>query len=409
MLVSEVTKMELPRIVIGQPVRGHDLWDREREIEEIWKALETSSVLLSAPRRFGKTSIMLALADHPRENWQAHYLDVEWIKGPEDFVAEIMATLLGESKSRKLLEGVKRVAGDAIKLIEEVGLAEFKIGLRESLERDWQDKGKALIKLLKEVEQRTILIVDELPLLVSKIARQRDDGQAEDFLFWLRGLRHIPDLQDKVRWVIGGSIGMEKVLQRVGAGTKTVNDLYTLRVQEFSAEAAEDFLKALLEKEAGIKKLPSQLLGEFLLVAGVPIPYFLQILVRESLNEMERRREKSLSEKIIEQAYRDGVLACYNRTYFEHYHERIDGYYGPELAEVARRFLSALAKQGRLSRKEFWDIYMQETEGKGQEENFSYLLSDLENDFYIVLDPKNERYTFATKVLRDWWLRYHAV
>ena len=408
--VSEVMGMELPRIVLGPPVRGHDLWNREEEIEELWRALETSSVLLSAPRRFGKTSVMLALADRPKAGWQVHYLDVEWIKGPEDFVAEVMAVLLEHERhrSKDLLQKVRRIIGEALERVEEVEVAKFKLALRKRLQEEWQDTGKALINLLREVEQRTIFIADELPLLVLRIASKKNPAQAGEFLHWLRGLRQIPELQDRIRWVFGGSIGIEKVLQRVGAGTKVINDLYVLRLREFSGETAKEFIKALLRKELGAKKLSPQLLEAFLRIVGPPIPYFIQILVRESLNEMERRGEKRLSEDIIEVAYRDGVLACYNRTYFEHYYERIEEYYDQELAEIAKTFLSKLARMGSLSKKELWDLYMHKTQGKGSEDDFSYLLSDLENDFYIVRDPANERYRFATKVLQDWWLRYHA-
>ena len=399
--------MQLPRIVLGPPVRGHDLWDREREIEELWKALETSSVLLSAPRRFGKTSVMLALADRPKEDWQVHYLDVEWIRGPEDFIAEIMATLLKEAGREGLLQKVKKILGEALDRVEALEIAKFKLALREGLHKDWQDKGRALINLLREEERKTILIVDELPLLVLKIARN-GNAQAEEFLNWLRGVRHIPELHEDVRWVFGGSIGIEKVLQRVGAGTKVINDLSVLRVREFSEETAKKFIKALLQKEAGIRKPSPQLLEIFLQIVGPPIPYFLQILVRESLNEMERTGEKRLSEEIIEVAYQEGVLACYNRTYFEHYYERIEDYYDERLAEIAKALLSQLAQAGSLSRKELWDLYMKGTEGGGNEEEFSYLLSDLENDFYTVHDAANGRCRFATKVLQDWWLRHHS-
>ena len=130
--------------------------------------------------------------------------------------------------------------------------------------------------------------------------------------------------------------------------------------------------------------------------------------MRESLTEKERRGEKKLSEGIIEAAYQNGVLACYNRTYFEHYYERIEDYYEQELAEIAKALLSELAQIGRLSKKELWDLFMQKTQGKGNEDDFSYLLSDLENDFYIVHDATDDRYRFATKVLQDWWLRYHT-
>lgn len=401
--------MELPRLVIGQTVRGRDLWDREKEINNIWKALETGSVMLTAPRRFGKTSIMLNLVDKPKENWEAFYLDVEWVRGPEDFVAEIMTALLDKYRTSEFLANVKKIAGKAVDRIEEIEVAKFKIALRDSLKEDWQDQGKALIKLLKGTDGKNILIVDELPLLVLRICKNKSKSQAEDFLFWLRGLRHIPELQDKVRWVIGGSIGMEKVLGQVGAGTKAINDLNSIRIGEFSDKDAKNFIKALIKKETGIQEISPSLLEKYLQILGPPIPYFIQILVRESINEMENRKQKNLSPEIIEEAYNEEVLAAYNRTYFEHYYERIKEYFDEGTADIAKNFLTVLSRQDYLSRKELWNIYKQETKGKGKEEAFNYLLAELENDFYITFDSKKEKYTFATKILKDWWRKYHAI
>ena len=55
----------LPRLTLGPPAKGDDFFDREEVIQEIWNILERSSILLAAPRKFGKTSIMLKLRDEP--------------------------------------------------------------------------------------------------------------------------------------------------------------------------------------------------------------------------------------------------------------------------------------------------------------------------------------------------------
>lgn len=46
------------RNCVGQPVRGDDFFDREEEQRRIWARLETNNLLLLAPRRVGKTSLM---------------------------------------------------------------------------------------------------------------------------------------------------------------------------------------------------------------------------------------------------------------------------------------------------------------------------------------------------------------
>lgn len=397
--------MEKVRIVIGSPVRGREFWNRERELKQVWKALETSSVLLTAPRRFGKTSLMQHLVDHPQNGWQAFYFDAEGLKQPECFVAELTIILLREQKFRHLLDKAKKIIGNLSERVDEVSFGEFKISIQKQLASDWQEKGRELIELSKELKLKTIFIIDELPLLIGNIAKEQGEKSARELLSWLRSLRQMPDLRHKVRWVTGGSIGIEKVLQRVGAGTKEINDLERIHVREFTQDLAREFIKALLNSE-GISPVSDRILRKFLSVVGIPIPYFIQILVRESLNEMVHSGKNRLSEKMIEQAYENGVLASYNRTYFEHYYERLQNYYSPDIASVAKALLTEIAKRETLAKTELWTQFKVQTQGRGDEDTFSYLISDLENDFYLVRE--GDQFRFATKVLRDWWLRYHA-
>jgi hypothetical protein len=36
-------------------------------------------------------------------------------------------------------------------------------------------------------------------------------------------------------------------------------------------------------------------------------------------------------------------------------------------------------------------------------------MTDLENDFYIRFDADAHQYEFASKLLRDWWLRHYGL
>ena len=49
--------------LIGKPAKGEDFFDRERETRRLWDRLDTDNVLLLAPRRVGKTSLMYRLRD----------------------------------------------------------------------------------------------------------------------------------------------------------------------------------------------------------------------------------------------------------------------------------------------------------------------------------------------------------
>ena len=57
------------RLTQGQPVKGNDFYDRKEVINEIWNEIDQSSILLVAPRKFGKTSIMFHLRDNPEREF----------------------------------------------------------------------------------------------------------------------------------------------------------------------------------------------------------------------------------------------------------------------------------------------------------------------------------------------------
>ncbi|MCI2429745.1 hypothetical protein LM602_03415 [Candidatus Acetothermia bacterium] len=393
--------------VIGPTARGVEFWDREREIGQIWKALETSSILLTAPRRFGKTSLMLRLMDQPQDGWWAFFFEVEAVDRPEAFITEIIRTLLRDQRLDRWARQSKKFFGKLANRIEEIELAGTRVSLREQPAPHWQETGRELIERLRGLETKIILIIDEFPLMLERI-HKKDNLAAHELLSWLRSLRQNPDLHEKIRWVMGGSIGIEHVLRRIGAGIKEINDLERIHVREFSQDSAREFIQALL-RSAGVQRISREILDKFLEVIDIPIPYFIQILVCESLNEMKLQNKRTLSKEMIEQAYENGLLDLYGRRYFEHYYKRLRDYYDPEMADTAKALLTEIARRGSLTKRELWTKFQAHMKGQGDADTFSHLLSDLENDFYLVGDHGRQRFRFATKVLRDWWLRHHAL
>ena len=53
---------------IGQVVEPEDLFFRQEFIIELWEKLKTQHVILTAPRRTGKTSVMTDLFKNPNDN-----------------------------------------------------------------------------------------------------------------------------------------------------------------------------------------------------------------------------------------------------------------------------------------------------------------------------------------------------
>ena len=95
------------RNIIGQAVVGDDLYGRDYELARLWEHFDQGEhVLMLAPRRVGKTSLMLELHRAPRENWHVINADLEGGDGPEDCVAAMIAALAADSRYRTGFESI---------------------------------------------------------------------------------------------------------------------------------------------------------------------------------------------------------------------------------------------------------------------------------------------------------------
>ncbi len=79
---------------VGSPAIGEDFIDREKDVEHILSALKKDSVLLIAPRRFGKTSIMKRVEKELLDRDEiCVFLEVEDVYSPQRFLSEIVMAL----------------------------------------------------------------------------------------------------------------------------------------------------------------------------------------------------------------------------------------------------------------------------------------------------------------------------
>ena len=78
-------------IVAGNIVKGEDLYGRKRELQLLWKTIEKDSLLLTSPRRYGKTSIVNYMKDNPQLGWSVTYIDMEGFADPSEFIIELLS------------------------------------------------------------------------------------------------------------------------------------------------------------------------------------------------------------------------------------------------------------------------------------------------------------------------------
>jgi hypothetical protein len=417
MLLLYITRMEvvMTRNLVGPPARGDDFFDREETIALLWKRLNSGNVLLAAPRRFGKTSVMYHLLDHPGPGWKPIHVDAESIREPVNFVIALLDALMRDQAVQKfLLTSWKRIKGWTAGLLESVELGtpwdvDVKLKLKQKLKADWEQKSEGLLCKLCEYNKdaKILFIIDELPVMLHLFRDNNvPDADIRGFLYWFRKLRADPGIGlTNCRFLIGGSIGIEPYLSRLGA-IDSFNDFERITLSDLGSKNAESLLRILLEGH-GIK-LSAISIRECLNLIGTPIPYFIQVLAAEIAND-HAYRSGPIGPQRLRQLYENRVLGASCKGYFQHYYDRLR-YYDKTEEKAAKAMLKelALSHSTSLSKDHIRAVYRKIIGESANDDGFAQIISTLENDFYITHQHKDGRYIFASKILCDWWRRYYA-
>jgi len=390
-------------VTIGPPATGEDFFDRETLLEDIWGAVAKGSVLLAAPRRVGKTSLMLRMRDHPPEDYAVLYIEAEDFSAPEELVTDlIVKTVKAQPKSKQLLRGI--LSAIAARL-EEFEVWEIRLKLRDELRTHWKEKGKQAVEEILSLAPKCLLLIDELSIMLHELGSDPKGRQeAVELLHWLRGLRQ--DFSGRLSMVLGSSVGIGRIAAHLGA-SRTLNDLRQLEVGPFDFLTAKEFARSLLTSRG--LRVDNETLEALLSQVETYIPIFIQIMA-DALSKEARNRRMAASPELVRWCYEERIHGPEFRTHFEDYYERLNRYYTLNEARASKRILRdlAISDQG-ITRPALYDAVRHELGPSREPEEFDLLLAALENDFYITVGSSDEKVKFHNKWLRDWWRRHHGL
>jgi hypothetical protein len=386
-----------------------ELFGREHLIQCVWEFLAGNNIYLVAPRRFGKTGVMAHILKQPREGHVPVYLDVEDVHDPDRFAAEMIAALLERDKLRSYLSAAKGLPSCVVDFltshIGKVGTDFFEVELKDCIHDTWKETTKALVLEMEKAKDTVVFIIDEFPQFIENLERKHGVDGARAFLEWFRSLRmKQKDRLRRFRFILGGSTGIDIILRRLEVSDK-LNDCFRVPVEAISKETAEMLLKALAEKYK-LTFAPEAFARAFELISP-PVPYFLHLLVSQLILE-EKLQGNALAPQDIDEVYQKRLLGPACRSHFEHYRQRLRRYgAGRERAAVAILQEIAQAPVGRVSQSGLYDTYRR-ARGKGASSlEFDEIMADLENDWYVVLDPPTNEYYYLLSTMKDWWKRYY--
>jgi len=389
---------------VGSPATGDDFVDRERETAFILDTIEKDHVMLVAPRRFGKTSIMRKIErDLASSHRPCVFLEVESVNSPGEFITDLVTALIecgGANHKTRFFSALGKAFARLQESIDEIETPVFRAKLRSRLRAefsdDWHEKAKNLDAIFAEVDGPVCIILDEFPVAIQNM--EADD--ARKFLHWFRRLR-----QDSpgVRFIVGGSVSIDHVVYGVG-GTPVINDFRRITIGGFEEGVALSVVERVFWGESW--EYSPEIGRAVLDCVGDPcIPYFLMIVL-SSLKEEVDISGGAPSPALVERVYNKRILGSEGRHYFEHYSRRLRITYSDQEAKAARAILSRVSAAESLPAAIAYDIFRRSTASES-EDAFLALLAQLNHDFYVTMDTPGEL-RFYSKMLRDWWRIYHA-
>ena len=393
------------RNIIGPAVIGDDLHGRDYELDRLWEHLgQGEHIQMLAPqargqdqpdagtpsrtsRQLGRSSMWMSKAATARPTASPRY----WQGLAADPKYQTRFEAMPFSKGVKdLLRGVSVGAS----------LSVLQVELKRAIGSEWghaADQLQARLTSLEDTGDKLLIILDELPILISRILRDADRKQeAELLLARLRHWRQAPALRNKVHTLIGGSIGLEGILRRAGL-SGLINDLVPFQLNSWDRPTAVQFLEELTRNYNF--SLDGGSIARILDLLDDPVPYHVQLFF-SALRDASRADPSCVSPELIDQCFEERLSGPSGTAHLDHYEKRLEIALDEGECRMAYNIL------GRACQGKDGVAFADLEDLRQGSETFQSVLGDLEADGYLKREDRC--LLFRSNLLRAWWRKHHG-
>ena len=358
---NEMEMGNTPEFYTGAPVDPVDLRFRGAFLVELWQTLRTGHVVLTAPRRTGKTSVMDYLRDHPENGFSVVSINVQDLTHPADFFQVLLDAFHDAHPDfvRERLAAGWRLVSGVLERVDEVEVGGFKLALRESdpdWRENWRQHGDTFLARARSTGVPILFIVDEFPDMLLNLSRE-DEGLLREFLAWFRAQRQNPTpARDSIRWLVGGSVNLAGTLDALGL-VDLINDFEDVSLPQLTDGDVETFVTDML-RGRGVpfdSDVPQRLIARL----GRPIPLFMQMATQD-LHRLWKREQRGIVAADVDSVFDALIVGSAARTRLQHFHSRIRQYYAEPKGSIAHALLGQISVSGSGLRRA---ALLQETDG----------------------------------------------
>jgi hypothetical protein len=384
------------RIITGQAVRGENFFKRPILINKLWRKVDSgSSIIISAPRRVGKTSLMRYIEDNPNEKYYVIYVITESVDSENRYYEEIVKSILCcdfINKKDIVSIKIKNFIENFSKSIDEVGMDSIKLG--KNVEINYYEKFIEIMKSIGLEERKLIIMIDEFAQSIQNIHKKHGAASAIHLLQSNRALRQNSDINEKFQFIYTGSISLESIARRMES-SKFINDLDIVKVTPLKEKEAKEFVKELLK---GVEFSIDHTVEEYMLNKIKWLnPFYIQLAL-DKIQDIYYEDEPSvIDEKVIDSAI-SRMIEESNK--FSSWYERLNVYKGNEynfIMEILNIISTSQSKS--ITSNEIYNFAVK----YDMQASYKELINTLKDDGYIDNNHDEKIYTFTSPILRMWW------
>ncbi|MEE9913785.1 MAG: ATP-binding protein [Deltaproteobacteria bacterium] len=379
--------------VIGQAARGDKYFQRTNITNEIWRKLKDgSNLLLVAPRRVGKSSILLYLFDNPEDKLLITYYTSESVNNENEFYKKLFHHIIGEMTSLQRYKAIVKTLAKAFPAcVDSIGPEGIKFKSGNSV--DYCEELRKLMQKTIPTGEKIIVLIDEFASTVENITQDEDDAAAIHFLETKRSIRQDPAMHNKLQFIYAGSIGLENIVGKMNQ-INLINDLAPIAVPPLTKTEARNLIDKIFDG-SGITL--SEGAFEYLLdVIEWWIPFYFQIILDESYKIVTERGSAIITKDDIQAAVKNALK---QRIYFENWFVRLRKAYKANDFSFVKEVLNVISEEKKVPSSRVFDCAVK----YGLEHSYTDLVNTLKHDGYINNNDNPKEYRFNSSLLREWW------
>jgi hypothetical protein len=392
------------KLATGNWVVGSHFWNRDQELALFIERLkEGAHLLLVAPRRIGKTSLMREAARRMESHHICLHVDLQKSLSAADAIVELS---LAARPYASLWEKTASVFSNALTKLESVEVHEVAVKLRNGVTAgDWQVKGERVMEILAASEKPVVLFFDEVPILVNRLLKGSGDAitpagrqAADGFLSWLRhaSIRH----QGRISIVLTGSIGLAPIVHQAGLSA-TLNTFAVFPLGPWNRETAVGCLRAL--SQGHDLDLEQEAIDSMLDKLGIYVPHHVQMFFDHVYRAARLAGVTKASREFVLDVYEHSMTGVHGHVELSHMQERLRMVLPPEWLLLAMDLITEAAVFNVVTDAAAVQL-AKEHIPKDSMAVLRDILGILEHDGYLCRIDGG--HAFESGLLKDWWSRH---